>query len=78
MLTCSVLILKKGCNINAACARALTRALLQKLSYIHHNPVEYGLCSQPRDYKFSSAVNYSGEVGLLNVELLSRGLNTIG
>ena len=52
--------------------------LMQKLFYIHNNPVKYGLCSQPWDYKFSSAVNYSGEVGLLNVELLCLGLNSIG
>ncbi|MBK6965734.1 MAG: transposase [Bacteroidales bacterium] len=51
--------------------------LMQKLSYIHNNPVEYGLCSLPWDYKFSSAVNYSGKVGLLNVELLSLQMNTI-
>lgn len=48
---------------------------MQKLTYIHNNPVEYGLCSLPWDYKFSSAVNYTEGIGLLNVELLSLHLN---
>jgi putative transposase len=51
--------------------------LMQKLSYIHNNPVKYGLCSLPWDYKFSSAVNYAGMVGMVDVELLSLGMITI-
>jgi REP element-mobilizing transposase RayT len=35
--------------------------LLQKLDYIHNNPVKAGLCSSPEDYRFSSARYYLGE-----------------
>ncbi len=31
----------------------------QKLDYIHNNPVKAALCSQPEDYKYSSASYYS-------------------
>jgi len=45
--------------------------LMEKLSYIHNNPVEYGLCSTPWEYKFSSASNYTEKESLISVELLS-------
>ncbi len=32
--------------------------LLQKLNYIHNNPVRAGLCESPEDYKYSSAAFY--------------------
>ncbi len=31
---------------------------LQKLGYIHYNPVKAGLCSMPEDYYYSSALFY--------------------
>jgi putative transposase len=31
---------------------------LQKLEYIHHNPVRAGLCKHPEEYKYSSASFY--------------------
>ncbi len=31
---------------------------LQKLNYIHQNPVKAGLCKYPEDYKYSSAAFY--------------------
>jgi REP element-mobilizing transposase RayT len=34
------------------------RVLLQKLRYIHQNPVKAGLCIRPEDYKYSSARFY--------------------
>ncbi|WP_376777056.1 transposase [Flavobacterium covae] len=37
----------------------------QKVDYIHNNPVEEGVVFRPEDYKYSSAVDYSGERGLL-------------
>ena len=45
--------------------------LMEKLNYIHNNPVEYGLCSLPWEYKYSSAVNYADKTSLLEVGLLS-------
>ncbi|MCK4729150.1 MAG: transposase, partial [Desulfobacterales bacterium] len=40
--------------------------LLEKIKYIHNNPVKRGLVSTPEEWKWSSAVWYSGE---RNVEL---------
>ena len=31
---------------------------LQKIDYMHYNPVKAGLCKSPEDYKFSSARYY--------------------
>ena len=45
--------------------------LTQKLNYIHHNPVRAEIVVKPEDYLYSSALNYAGEKGLLNVELIS-------
>jgi putative transposase len=36
--------------------------LLQKLTYIHENPVRAGLCSLPEDYKYSSALFYKSGI----------------
>lgn len=38
----------------------------QKIQYIHSNPVEQGLVYRPEDYVYSSALDYSGEKGLLD------------
>ncbi|PKR80873.1 transposase [Brumimicrobium salinarum] len=40
--------------------------IAQKIRYIHNNPVEQGLVFRPEDYPYSSAVDYSGEKGVLN------------
>ncbi|WP_282036526.1 REP-associated tyrosine transposase [Saccharicrinis aurantiacus] len=37
----------------------------EKINYIHNNPVEEGLVFQPEDYVYSSARDYSGELGML-------------
>jgi len=34
------------------------KVLIQKLRYIHENPVRAGLCIYPEDYKYSSALFY--------------------
>ena len=39
----------------------------QKLDYIHNNPVRQEIVSRPEDYWYSSARDYCGEKGLLNV-----------
>lgn len=43
----------------------------QKLEYIHKNPVEAEIVDEPEYYWYSSARNYAGEKGLLDVELLA-------
>ena len=42
----------------------------QKLHYIHQNPVRNLLVSEPEHYLFSSAANYAGQKGLLDVILI--------
>ena len=42
----------------------------QKLDYIHNNPVEEMIVAEPQHYLFSSAMNYAGETGLIDVELV--------
>jgi REP element-mobilizing transposase RayT len=47
---------------------------LQKLDYIHFNPVNAGIVDNPEDYRYSSARNYCGRRDtLLEVELLDFG-----
>ncbi|MEZ5042541.1 MAG: hypothetical protein R2828_21750 [Saprospiraceae bacterium] len=48
---------------------------LQKVNYIHYNPVKAGIVDQPEAYVHSSARNYVGRTDvLLSVELLDFGL----
>ena len=42
----------------------------QKVDYIHNNPVEAGFVREVQDWKYSSAINYSGGQGVLNVEFV--------
>lgn len=42
------------------------KVISQKIKYIHNNPVEQGLVFRPQDYQYSSAVDYSGEKGMLD------------
>jgi REP element-mobilizing transposase RayT len=45
----------------------------QKVDYIHNNPVEGGLVFQPKDYMYSSAVDYAGGQGLLKgIEVIEQ------
>jgi putative transposase len=42
----------------------------QKLDYMHYNPVEAGVVNNPEDWKYSSAIDYNGGKGLLEIILL--------
>jgi hypothetical protein len=42
----------------------------QKLDYTHYNPVISGIVEKPEDYLYSSARNYAGMKGLIDVLLL--------
>ncbi len=42
----------------------------QRLNYIHENPVRAGIVAKAEDYIYSSAANYSGEKGLMEIDLL--------
>ena len=43
--------------------------LRQKLDYIHDNPVRRGYVDEPHYWRYSSARNYAGEPGLIEVTL---------
>ena len=45
--------------------------ILQKLKYIHNNPVEEGIVSYSYEYQYSSAKDYSGQKGLIQIELVN-------
>ncbi len=42
----------------------------QKLNYLHQNPVAAGIVYEPEQYVNSSAINYTGQQGLINVLLI--------
>ena len=42
----------------------------QKLQYIHQNPVEEGIVFRAEDYMYSSAYDYAGGKGMLDVILI--------
>ncbi|UKT65921.1 REP-associated tyrosine transposase [Pedobacter mucosus] len=42
----------------------------QKLDYLHENPVKSGFVSKAEDYLYSSARDYCGEKGLLEIKLI--------
>ncbi|MFK8104072.1 MAG: transposase [Saprospiraceae bacterium] len=50
------------------------RFIMQKLNYIHQNPVKAGLVAHAAEYCYSSAKNYAGQVGKLEVELIDFGM----
>ena len=41
--------------------------MLQKLEYAHYNPVRRGFVDKPEDWRYSSARNYAGQPGLIEV-----------
>jgi putative transposase len=41
----------------------------QKIDYIHNNPVEAGFVSEPEHWKYSSAIDFSGGKGLLEIDI---------
>ena len=44
--------------------------LEQKLDYIHNNPVKAGFVDEPEDYVYSSARDYAGKQGLIEIVLI--------
>ena len=45
--------------------------IIQKLEYVHQNPVVTGFVTEAEDWKYSSAINYSGKKGVMDVLFLS-------
>ncbi len=45
------------------------KVIQQKIDYIHNNPVELGLVTDPIDWKYSSAKNYQGDQTILEIDI---------
>jgi putative transposase len=56
---------------NEAKELVTTEFMLQKLNYIHENPVRAELVDKAIDYRYSSAIDYAGGKGILTVDLLT-------
>lgn len=54
------------------------KVVRQKLGYIHNNPVTAKIVRQAEDYIYSSAVNYVGGEGVLDVDILDVIYNDVG
>lgn len=44
--------------------------IMEKIEYIHNNPVKAGIVDRPEDYIYSSARDYAGRKGLINITAL--------
>lgn len=44
--------------------------MMTKLNYIHNNPVKAGIVAEPSHYLYSSAANYEGKKGLIDIDFL--------
>ena len=58
---------QEGSHAEMVFSEAMMR---QKLDYIHANPVKRGYVDRPEQWRYSSARDYAGEVGLIGVERL--------
>ena len=46
---------------------------IQKIDYIHKNPVIAGYVKKPEDYIYSSASNYAGQESIIDVKVVNFG-----
>ena len=53
-------------------------AIITNLNYIHNNPINAGYVDKAEHYRYSSATNYYGNEGLLNVILIDDVWNNVG
>ena len=44
------------------------KVIEQKINYIHNNPVEAGFVTEPFYWKYSSAANFAGELGVMEID----------
>jgi len=42
----------------------------QKVDYIHNNPVEAGFVTEPHNWRYSSSIDYSGGIGMLEIDFI--------
>ena len=53
--------------IRSSIGKLSDKFIQQKINYIHENPVKSGIVEKPEDYLYSSARNYAGMAGLIDV-----------
>jgi REP element-mobilizing transposase RayT len=41
------------------------KVILEKINYIHENPIEAGIVFKPEEYRYSSAIDYADEQGMI-------------
>ncbi len=46
------------------------KVIEQKSDYIHYNPVEAGFVLEPEHWKYSSAIDYAGGQGMIDIDYL--------
>jgi hypothetical protein len=44
--------------------------MMSKLNYIHDNPVRAGIVANAEHYLYSSAANYAGKKGVMEIDYL--------
>jgi hypothetical protein len=65
---------KKGVNYNVwkdgfhPVELTTLEMIVQRLNYIHNNPVEDEIVFNAEEYKYSSACIYAGGIGILSIE----------
>jgi putative transposase len=42
----------------------------QKLDYIHDNPIKVGFVTEPHHYRYSSAIDYAGGKGMIEIKFI--------
>lgn len=57
---------QEGCHPQLILNAAMVR---QKLDYIHNNPIKRGYVNRPEHWRYSSARNYLGEKGAIEIDL---------
>ena len=56
---------QEGSHAELICSEPVMR---QKLDYIHQNPVQRGYMDLPEHWRYSSARNYLGQAGLIEID----------
>jgi REP element-mobilizing transposase RayT len=56
---------QEGCHAELILNDAMMR---EKLTYLHHNPVRRGYVDLPEQWRYSSARNYAGETGMIDID----------
>lgn len=46
--------------------------ILEKVDYIHNNPIRNKVVSKPEAYMYSSAIDYTGQKSLLEITLITK------